>query len=98
MYDVQSSPLAGNINALIEQAAADVKKEAMAQMASPAKATPAPAKSVSGNVTQTPSSDILKLANESDLTVSQLAAQATRLAPLAEGQSVDLRNNAKPSK
>jgi len=97
MYDISTSPLAANLNDLIEQAAADVKKEAMQQMMEKAKATPAPKKSTSANVTPPPSSDILKLSNESDLTVAQLAAQATRLAPLAEGQSVDLRNNAKPT-
>jgi hypothetical protein len=97
MYDISSSPLAANLNELIEQAAVDVKKEAMAQMTAGGTAAPAPAKSTSTNVTPQPSSDILRLSNESDLTVAQLAAQATRLAPLAEGQSVDLRNNVKPN-
>ena len=104
LYDISTSPLASNLNALIEQAAADVRKEAMDQMKAkiahtPAhpKETPVQEKSTSANVTPQPLSDILKLATESDLSVSQLAAQATRLAPLAEGQSVDLRNNGKPS-
>jgi hypothetical protein len=97
MYDISTSPLAANLNQLIEQAAADVKTEAMAQMTAKALAAPAPKKSTSTNVTPQPSSDILRLSTESDLSVAQLAAQATRLAPLAEGQSVDLRANAKPN-
>lgn len=102
LYDLSTSPLASNLNALIEQAAADVKKEAVEQMMAKSKATPvgdaprrAAHKSTSANVTPQPSSDILKLSTESDLTIAQLAAQATRLAPIAEGQSVDLRTNAK---
>ena len=104
MYDISTSPLAANLNQLIEQAAADVKTEAMAQMTAKITATPAkdapirtPQKSTSTNVTPQPSSDILRLSTESDLSVAQLAAQATRLAPLAEGQSVDLRANVKPN-
>jgi hypothetical protein len=104
LYDISTSPLASNLNALIEQAAADVRTEALEQMKAKIAQAPAhpkepakPEKSTSANVTPQPLSDILKLATESDLSVSQLAAQATRLAPIVEGQSVDLRNNGKPS-
>ena len=97
MYDISTSPLAANLNQLIEQAAADVKTEALAQMTAKMTTTPALQKSTSTNVTPAPSSDIIRLSTESDLSVAQLAAQATRLAPLAEGQTVDLRANVKPN-
>ncbi|HSX14804.1 MAG TPA: PrgI family protein [Candidatus Saccharimonadales bacterium] len=49
-----------------------------------------------GEMTTNPLDDILKLAMDNeDLTVSQVAAQANRKAPLAEGQSVSLRKNGK---
>jgi hypothetical protein len=88
ILDLQHSPLAQNLASLIEEAASDVRQEALHQM----QATQ-PAATVSG-VTAAPQGDILKLATErDDLTVSQLAATATRITPLAEGQSVDLRAN-----
>ncbi len=106
MLDLQNSPLAKNLNALIDQAANEVKTEAIQSMKSPgvvaptptvaaptavAATTVAPAPSVS--VTTPVANDILKLATErDDLTVSQLAAQATRVVPLTEGESVTLRN------
>jgi hypothetical protein len=98
MLDLQHSPLAQNLSALIDQAASEVKTEAIESMKAPGVAapapvvkTPTPAPSVS--VTPPVANDILKLATErDDLTVSQLAAQATRVVPLTEGESVTLRN------
>ena len=98
MLDLQHSPLAQNLSALIDQAASEVKTEAIESMKAPGVAVPvpapapvAPAPSVS--VTPPVANDILKLATErDDLTVSQLAAQATRVVPLTEGESVTLRN------
>lgn len=100
MLDLHNSPLAQNLAALINEAAADVREEAIQQMktrATTAATQPAPsvpAQSISGVTTPAPS-NIIRLATESDdLTVSQLAATATRVAPgqLAEGQAVNLRN------
>jgi len=97
MLDLQHSPLAQNLAGLIEEAATDVREEAIEQMkerqtAATRKAPAAtPAQSISG-VTTTNPDDILKLATErDDLTVSQLAATATRTAAMQEGQSVDVR-------
>ena len=104
VLDLKNSPLAQNLTALIDQAASDVRAEAIQMMR--AKATPASAPATAPtakpavpapNISVTPpvANDILKLATErDDLTVSQLAAQATRVAPLTEGESVTLRNGA----
>jgi hypothetical protein len=127
VLDLQNSPLAQNLSALIDQAASEVKTEAIESMKTtgvtgtvpqavatpappapakqplptsgpvpmaPAKtATPAPSTTPSVSVTPLVPDDILKLATErDDLTVSQLAAQATRVVPLTEGESVTLRN------
>jgi hypothetical protein len=123
VLDLQHSPLAQNLTALIDQAANDVKTEAIESMKakanqpaaakaappphaavtppptpSPVSATPTPAvapapTAPSISVTPLVPNDILKLATErDDLTVSQLAAQATRVVPLTEGESVTLRN------
>ena len=87
MLDLQRSPLAQNLSELLRQAAEDVREEAMNQMATrtaaPATAQqPAPT-SISG-VTAAAPNDILKLATQNDdLSVSQIAAQATRIAPPA---------------
>ncbi len=79
MLDLKSSPLAQNLSELLTKAADDVRDEAMTQMTKPGRQQMA--QSTSG-VTQTPGGDILKLATlNDDLTVSQIAAQATRLAP-----------------
>ncbi len=101
MLDLQHSPLAQNLASLIETAAADVREEAIGQMKArqtaaqrqAATAAATPAQSISG-VTATNPNDIMRLATErDDLTVSQLAATATRNAPLQEGQSVSVRAN-----
>jgi hypothetical protein len=140
MLDMQNSPLAQNLAGLIDEAASDVRAEAMEQMRAmtssvarhqavasgapvagdaaghtgakqptpaagqPQAATsmaggqPEPAQSISG-VTTEPQPNILKLATErDDLTVSQLAATATRMVPLQPGQTVDLRQHGEGSK
>ena len=100
MLDLQKSPLALNLAQLINDATADVRTEAIHQMtAQPVPSVPAPPPPLSTSVTTQGANDILKLATErDDLTVSQLAATATRIVPLTEGQSVELRNNASTSK
>jgi hypothetical protein len=96
VLDLQRSPLAQNLAALLQEAAGDVRQEAIDQMHT--KPHPAAAAASISGVTSPAAGNILKLATErDDLTVSQLAATATRssMAPnqLAEGQSVELRNN-----
>ncbi len=95
MLDLQRSPLAQNLAELIREAAEDVRTEALNQMSTkPAKADPntpkpilIPLASISSVTVPNPN-DILKLATQSDnLTVSQLAAQATRVAPTGAMQS-----------
>lgn len=94
MLDLQQSPLAQNLASLIQEAAVDIRQEAIDQMTGRPVARP-----VSTSVTTANPNDILKLATErDDLTVSQLAATATRTIPLQEGQSVELRNNDSTSK
>jgi hypothetical protein len=95
MLDLQKSPLAQNLATLIQEAAVDIRQEAIDQMkTTPATNTTPTVKPISTSVTTANSNDILKLATErDDLTVSQLAASATRIAPLQEGQSVELRSN-----
>jgi len=99
VLDLENSPLAQNLSALIDQAASEVKTEAIESMNAPGVAVPkvaVPAPSVS--VTTPGANDILKLATErDDLTVSQLAAQATRVVPMTEGESVTLRNGSSPT-
>jgi hypothetical protein len=99
MLDLKRSPLAQNLAELLREASEDVREEAMSQMtAKPThKTASALAKeqaSISG-VTQTQTDDILKLATQNDdLSVQQIAAQATRIAPAADNQQeVDLRAN-----
>jgi hypothetical protein len=98
MLDLQRSPLAQNLAELLREAAEDVRTEAMDQMgAKPSRrgaASGATSQSISG-VTQARTDDILKLATQNDdLTVTQIAAQATRMAPTGAGQMVDLPSNA----
>ena len=95
MLDLQNSPLAQNLAGLIQEAAADVREEAIEQMkARAARAAKAAAPAPSISVTTANPGDILKLATErDDLTVSQLAATATRITPMQEGQVVDARTN-----
>jgi hypothetical protein len=98
MLDLSGSPLAQNLSQLIEEAAQDVRQEAIDQMTARPHKTAQPAPQISTSVTTPNPNDILNLATErDDLTVSQLAATANR-APLQEGQSVDLRNNASQTK
>jgi hypothetical protein len=96
MLDLERSPLAQNLAELLREAADDVREEAMNQMS--AKPTRRSAEAVStasiSGVTQAQTDDILKLATQNDdLSVTQIAAQATRMAPVAAGQTVDLRTN-----
>ena len=95
MLDLQSSPLAQNLAALIQDAAVDIRQEAIDQMkGEPQIPSAAAVKPITTSVTTASADDILKLATErDDLTVSQLAASATRITPLQEGLSVDLRNH-----
>jgi hypothetical protein len=87
MLDLKTSPLALNLAELISAASADVRAEAIDQMKS---RVSAPSTSVTTPAPQA----IINLATErDDLTVSQLAATATRLTPIPEGQSVTLRKN-----
>ena len=80
MLDLKSSPLAQNLSELLSKAADDVREEAMTQMTT--KPTRQQIAASTSGVTQAPGNDILKLATlNNDLTVSQIAAQATRLAP-----------------
>lgn len=87
MLDLQHSPLAQNLAELLREAADDVREEAMSQMNQHPGRRNAPTalamaqQSISG-VTAPPTGDILKLATQNDdLTVSQIAAQATRMTP-----------------
>ena len=96
MLDLQQSPLAQNLAALIQEAAVDIRQEAIDQMNGTPAAVPANAPApISTSVTMANPDDIMKLAMErDDLTVSQLAASATRASSaLQEGQSVNIRNN-----
>jgi hypothetical protein len=94
ILDLQSSPLAQNLAELLRTAAEDVRTEAMQQMTGKS-VIPAPAggpapTSISG-VTAAPANDILQLATQSDeLTVSQIAAQATRRVQLPNGQTLEV--------
>jgi hypothetical protein len=96
MLDLERSPLAQNLAELLREAAEDVREEAMNQMAAKPTRSSALSKassSISG-VTEAQTGDILKLATQNDdLSVSQIAAQATRMAPAADLQTVDLRTN-----
>lgn len=99
MLDLQQSPLAQNLASLIQEAAVDIRQEAIDQMNGRPASKPAVSPPISTSVTTANPNDILKLATErDDLTVSQLAATATRTIPLQEGQSVELRNNASSTK
>jgi hypothetical protein len=99
ILDLQRSPLAQNLAELLREAAEDVREEAMGQMTAPQGKRPLVAANAfqgisTSGVTAAQQGDILKLATQSDdLTVSQLAAQATRMVPNANGQTVDLRTS-----
>jgi hypothetical protein len=99
ILDLQQSPLAQNLAELLRAAAEDVRTEAMQQMTgksvAPAAAGPAaPAPTSISGVTAAPAGDILQLATQSDeLTVSQIAAQATRRVQLPNGQTVEVPAN-----
>jgi hypothetical protein len=87
MLDLQHSPLALNLSELINNAATDVRQEAIEQM----KSAPIIGARPASPVTAPSSSSIVELATQrDDLTVSQLAASATRMVP---GQVVEVRSN-----
>jgi hypothetical protein len=93
ILDLKSSPLAQNLAELLRTAAEDVRGEAMQQMAGhTASSYPsAPAVTSISGVTVAPANDILQLATQSDeLTVSQIAAQATRRVQLPNGQTLEV--------
>ncbi len=95
ILDLKQSPLAQNLAELLRAAAEDVRTEAMQQMTgkstAPTAANAVAPTSISG-VTAAPASDILQLATQSDeLTVSQIAAQATRrVIQLPNGQTLEV--------
>ena len=94
MLDLQQSPLAQNLANLLQGAQEDAKAQAVSQMGAPIQ--PHHRKRAGGSsisdVTPNQSDDILKLATQSDdLSVSQVAAQATRLAPPGYPQQVESR-------
>ncbi|HVQ44999.1 MAG TPA: PrgI family protein [Candidatus Saccharimonadia bacterium] len=97
ILDLQQSPLAQNLAELLRTAAEDVREEAMQQMTGKAvkpAAANAPAPISTSGVTAAPASDILQLATQSDeLSVSQIAAQATRRVQLPDGQTVEIPIN-----
>ncbi len=83
ILDFQHSPLALNLTELINNAADDVRAEALEQMRAPT-----PAKPAAPTVTPISASGILELATENDdLTVAQLAMTATHLVPPEAGQA-----------
>ena len=89
ILDLQNSPLALNLSELINNAASDVRQEAIEQM----KTAPVTDANATPTVTAPSSSGIVELAtNRDDLTVSQLAATATRMVPMQPGQVVEVRN------
>lgn len=95
ILDMQQSPLAQNLAELLRAAAEDVREEAMQQMTGkyvqPASPPIAPVGVSISAVTSAPTGDILKLATQSDeLSVSQIAAQATRRVALPNGQTVEV--------
>lgn len=92
MLDLQRSPLAQNLAELLREAAEDVRAEAMSQMdGKTVRQESAPSATSISGVTAVQPGGILRLATQSDdLTVSQIAAQATRLAPApVDGQVVE---------
>jgi hypothetical protein len=86
ILDFQNNPSAQNLNELIENTTKDIRQEALARM----KTRPQPQATTNAVAPSIPP-DILKLATEGELKVSQLAAQAQRQT-LTEGQAVNLRN------
>ncbi|HEY2004291.1 MAG TPA: PrgI family protein [Candidatus Saccharimonadia bacterium] len=96
MLDMKNSPSAQNLAELLREAAEDVREEAVQQMTDPRAKAPAALATAQASITGvTPSqpNDILKLATQNDdLSVSQIAAQATRLVPSANPQTVEPTN------
>ncbi len=94
MMDLQSSPLAQNLTQLLEAASQDVREEAIHAMeTTPSGAVAAlpttPAPTTIRTTAGIPQSGIIRLATDSDdITVAQLAAQADRMNPMVEGESV----------
>jgi hypothetical protein len=97
ILDLQESPLALNLAELLRTAAEDVREEALLQMSGKAPRSElagAPAPISTSSVTPASTGDIMKLATQSDeLTVSQLAAQATRRIQLPNGNTVEIPTN-----
>jgi hypothetical protein len=91
MLDMQNNPKAHDLNVLIENTVKNIRQEALEKMKHVSHKEP---KKVSkSGMTATPDPAILRLATENDdLTVSQIAAQAKKAAPIVEGQSVKLRD------
>ncbi len=94
ILDLQNSPLAKNLGDMLQEAAKDARTQAVEQMMTRTPTpTPVIQQSVSG-MTNPASNGIIRLATErDDLTVSQLAATATRMAPPSTVQSVELQSN-----
>jgi PrgI family protein len=95
MLDLQGSPLAQDLAKLLDEAAGAARQAAVSQMTAtvpPAPTQPTPSVST---VTPPPPNGILKLATLGDVSVSQVAAQATRLNPPAppQSQKVDPNSN-----
>lgn len=95
MLDLQNNPKAHDLNVLIENTVKNIRQEALDKMKSVAHKRPE--KVSKSGMTATSDPAILRLATENDdLTVSQIASQASKALPMAEGQSVTLRD-AKPA-
>lgn len=106
VLDLNTSPLAQNLSGMLDAATQEVRQQAVLKMAGPGAAavvanqtipdfapvSPAVVEAPSISVTTPPNPNILKLATESELTVSQLANTANRLAPLANQQAASVSN------
>jgi hypothetical protein len=97
ILDMKHSPLAQNLAQLLAEAADDVKNEAVSQMSEPQphrRREHQPVPSTSG-VTPLASNDIVRLATQNDdISVSRLAAHATRIAPPGAMQSSEVESQA----
>ncbi len=91
ILDFKNNPSAQNLDQLIEDSVANVRLEAMQKMREQAN-HPAPTTG-GGAMTPQASNAILRQAmSSSELTVSQVAAQAQRYGRLEEGQKVEIYN------
>ncbi len=92
MMDLQNSPLAQNLSQLLEEASRDVREEAVHAMEGGVASPHLNQKSIRGSAAMPPNG-IIRLATDSDdISVAQLAAQAGRINPLVEGESVRIRS------